>query len=397
MSKKAKIYASIRDAKVMAAQGEMTGKPTFNTLARKVTDAAKGDARFDKRKPGDESSWNNPYCVDILVPDDDGTLHAVIQTSDQCTVRHPFTWDGSDIVLGDGDPEKALAHTVYASDLTPAPDATVTATAAAGAKEGDDAAVITAQAAGVFHAHERGCKITAEKVWKEGQPVDFQWMPEGVHTIVAGWGDRAIQLTVNCTKESAETVQASLDAWKAEHPNRTPFGCIEHKEQDAAVRVKNFLWNDTPGKSGIYCSAVPTKLGASNVSGKVFDAWSPTFTTDAETDKCKCSDCGQTVVKCNAKGDCNGVAVFPKGARGHSDTPASVTGVGASVGSLTNKPAFEDILSVTASKKGEVIKEAVIVKRKTSAEILAELEASMPKPKTSAEILASLARAGKPA
>lgn len=178
-----------------------------------------------------------------------------------------------------------------------------------------------------------GSVLAADKPWNPGEQVEFMWMPAGTSTICAGFRKGSIELTVNCDENTAAAVQASLESWREERPKQEPFGCIEHKEQEASFRVGascGFKWND----DGVYLAAEPTTLGAQNVNGRVHRSWSPSFTTDADYSKAT---------------ERGGVLMFPEGARGSRSNPAQITGVDFCVGTLTNKPAFHSMSPVKAS------------------------------------------------
>jgi len=180
-----------------------------------------------------------------------------------------------------------------------------------------------------------GSVLAADKPWSPGEQVQFMWMPAGVHTICAGFRKGSIQLTVNCDQNTAAAVQASLEEWRNERPKQEPFGCIEHKEQEASFRVGascGFQWN----QDGVYLAAEPTTLGAQNVNGKIHRSWSPSFTTDADYSKAT---------------EKNGMLLFPEGVRGSRSNPAQITGVDFCVGTLTNKPAFHAMSPVKASEE----------------------------------------------
>lgn len=178
-----------------------------------------------------------------------------------------------------------------------------------------------------------GSVLAADKPWSPGEQVEFMWMPAGTSTICAGFRKGSIELTVNCDENTAAAVQASLESWREERPKQEPFGCIEHKEQEASFRVGascGFKWNN----DGVYLAAEPTTLGANNVNGRVHRSWSPSFTTDADYSKAT---------------ERGGVLMFPEGARGSRSNPAQITGVDFCVGTLTNKPAFHSMSPVKAS------------------------------------------------
>jgi hypothetical protein len=125
-----------------------------------------------------------------------------------------------------------------------------------------------------------------------------------------------------------------------------PYGCIEHQEKERAFEPKQFAWKESP-EPGIYCSAIPTKLGESNVNGRMQTSFSPCFRHDARFSTAKCTDCDKGATEC----ECDGVLAFQDGVRGSESNPAHIVGVfEKSVGSLTNWPAFKDILPVTAKE-----------------------------------------------
>lgn len=190
-----------------------------------------------------------------------------------------------------------------------------------------------------LHSSAAGDKLGASAPWKCGEPVEFMFMPAGVHTITAGFRSGSIELTVQCDEATAEAVQASLERWREERPKQEPFGCVEHREHEASVRVSasgGFKWKE----DGVYLAAEPTTLGAENVNGKVHRSWSPSFTTDADYDQAK-----------EVKGSGGQVTlVFPEGVRGSRSNPAAITGVDFCVGTLTNKPAFHAMSPVKSSE-----------------------------------------------
>lgn len=189
----------------------------------------------------------------------------------------------------------------------------------------------------VVHCKSSGVALPGSAKWELDVPVQFQWLPGGTTTIVAHYGSSPIELTVHCDQQAAGVVQASYEQWLG-RSRQEPFGCIEHREEEAAIRlpkgIGRFVWKDEP-EPGIFCTAVPTDLGAKNVNGRVHRAWSPSFTTDAD------------YASMEKQGNC---LVFPDGVRGSASNPARVTGVAFSVGSLTNKPAFKNILPVRAKQ-----------------------------------------------
>src|SRR5204862_1230840 len=132
-----------------------------------------------------------------------------------------------------------------------------------------------------------------------------------------------------------------------------PYGCVEHRAEERAFEPIKFEWRDDP-EPAIYCTAEPSELGARNVNGKIHTSFSPTFDTDADYHLLKCSECNKTKCSCSEQH----LWIFPDGARGAEDNPASVTRIDAqSVGSLTNWPAFKEILPIAARQNVIIIEE----------------------------------------
>lgn len=190
-------------------------------------------------------------------------------------------------------------------------------------------------------------ELKADTNWSLDKQAKIMWMPGGISTVSAGYNDRTIRLTVDCDEDTAKTAKASYQAWRSELPKQKPFLCIEHREQESAGNPETFEW-DEEKEPGVYCSLMPSGLGVKNVNERIHRSFSPSFTTDAEYHKCICADCEKKVGVCK----CNGPLTFPKGVRGSEGNPAKVTGIGFSVGSLTNKPAFKTIAPVKARQGG---------------------------------------------
>ena len=115
----AKASQSDDGTEVHAAHGETTGKPSFRTLMDRVQQAVQEDSRFDTDSHGyaegsQEDLVREPRCVDVLVPDDDGKLSAVVATDDGRLVVAGFTWDGQDVKMDDGEPRPTEVTAVYA-------------------------------------------------------------------------------------------------------------------------------------------------------------------------------------------------------------------------------------------------------------------------------------------
>lgn len=182
---------------------------------------------------------------------------------------------------------------------------------------------------------EHGNEILLEKPWKQGEPVEFMYMPAGRHEITAGFRGKAISMVVSIDPVSTtKTLSDCFETLTSEAPKQKPFGCIEHKEEDASVWAKGFVAKE----DGVYLIAEPSALGEHNVNGRIHRSWSPSFTTDADYAKAK---------------EREGVFYFPDGVRGSAKNPAEITGVAFCVGTLTNKPAFRNINPVMAKMEHE--------------------------------------------
>ena len=171
------------------------------------------------------------------------------------------------------------------------------------------------------------------KAWKQDENVEFMYMPTGVFVANgASYRGKGIVLAVKVDPvETTAQLKASLNDLVTRYPKQKPFGCIEHREEDASVWASDFVAKD----AGVYLVAQPSSLGESHVNGKIHRGWSPAFTTDAEYDK--------AVLK-------NNVYYFPDGVRGSLSNPARVTGTDLCVGTLTNKPAIKNLDPVMASQ-----------------------------------------------
>jgi len=214
----------------------------------------------------------------------------------------------------------------------------------------------------IVHCRASGSKLRADAApdWAQDVPVEFCYMPGGLHTINAGFcgpitkGRAAsINLTLDVDPDrDAAICQASAEALKAETPKQDIYGCYEHDEKKASLWAKDVAAGIF--KSGvdpvhqepcILLAAVPSGDGAADVNKKNWRSWSPSFSTNAEYTKCKCSRCEETISAC----DCEKPAFyFPPEARGSAEKPAQITGIDAVLGTLTNKPAFRAMPPVRA-------------------------------------------------
>ena len=253
-------------------------------------------------------------------------------------------------------------------------------------------AKMAAEFKNVVTCRDNGAAIKESKPWAMDTEVEFMYLPAGIHTITAGFRDKAIKLTVEVDESTAQTVQASFDNLLATTPKQKPFGCIEHDERDASVWANRFFWNgEESGDHGVYLAAEPSARGVEHVNGKIHRSWSPSFTTDADYAKAKEKD---------------GVLYFPEGARGSVTNPARVTGIAPCVGTLTNKPAFKAIAPVRAKEGGtgtltsaEVMEELKAKRQETDA-VFAEIKAKQfpveEENLTTEQVLAQLRQTGSP-
>lgn len=203
----------------------------------------------------------------------------------------------------------------------------------------------------VFCRDYAGTPIDASAKWDPDHETKFMHMPAGVHTITAGFRDRAVRLTVDVEPtQTASVLQASFDRLQSSAPKQKPFGCVEHDERDASFWPTRF----ESGSDGVYLAGEPSALGAEHVNGKIHRSWSPSFTTDADYAHATCSQCHEEGGECACKGS---ILEFPDGVRGSVSNPARVTGTAFVVGTLTNKPAFRAIAPVKA-KEADAVKAA---------------------------------------
>ena len=192
--------------------------------------------------------------------------------------------------------------------------------------------------------------------WSSERAVKFCWAPGGVHTITAGFSgpstkgrDCALTLTVDVVPErDAKVCQSSMDAIKAAKPDQEPYGCFEHDEKQASVWASSFSAGADPvyGRPSVLLEGRPSGSGAKAVNDRDWRRWSPSFGTDADYDKCQCTNCQSMVAAC----ECAKPALtFPDGVRGSQSNPARITGVAFVLGTLTNRPAFSAMPPVKAT------------------------------------------------
>jgi phage I-like protein len=138
-------------------------------------------------------------------------------------------------------------------------------------------------------------------------PAEIMYMPAGRSTIRANVNGKPKQITVNVTKDTVDTLQASLAKLFTEPVQ--PFIDFNHKEDESAAVPTGFSWSD----EGIMLALDWTSAGKSAVEGKTYRYFSPTFLL---------SEAGE---------------------------PTSLPDSGP-VGALTNNPAFRRMKRITAAE-----------------------------------------------
>lgn len=173
-----------------------------------------------------------------------------------------------------------------------------------------------------------------------GEMARVMFAPAGVHTISCGCGGVASAVvSVKIDAETARVLQASLEAANANSaPQRACFD-KNHEEKEAMAWPTRFLWSETP-EPGVYAEVEWSDLGKQYVQGKVFRAFSGAFYSDAALPKPKTIRSGQSIT-------------IPEGKRGSESNPARMTGlVFPFAGTLTNDPAFRQIMPLWAERAG---------------------------------------------
>jgi hypothetical protein len=107
---------------------------------------------------------------------------------------------------------------------------------------------IGASAANIIHCRDSGVAIAKSTKWTADVPAEFQWMPGGVTTITASFNGKPIELTVECDEQAAQSVQASFDGWRQERPKQKVYGCVEHREEEAALWPEKFERRSRAGR-----------------------------------------------------------------------------------------------------------------------------------------------------
>jgi hypothetical protein len=167
----------------------------------------------------------------------------------------------------------------------------------------------------------------------------LMYAPAGVHTITPAAGNGSIEITVAVDQNTAAVLNASLAAMNARLFPQRCFIDKEHEGKEATAWPENFFWSETaPDGShapGVYLKCQMTALGRQLIDGKIFRAFSPSITTDTGL-KNKDIRPGQHLT-------------IKAGKRGSKENPARLNGVAPpDIGTLTNLPAFKDILPLFA-------------------------------------------------
>lgn len=162
----------------------------------------------------------------------------------------------------------------------------------------------------------------------------LMYAPGGEHVAVMGYGPAVAEVALRITPETAQVLQASLEAALRAHAPQRPFLDKNHEPGDGATGwPSEFFWSDSP-QPGVYLRAELSDLGRAMIQGKIMRAFSPSFHSDADLP---------------AKPVKGQVIRIPAGKRGSKENPARMTGINfPDAGTLTNDPAFRKILPLWA-------------------------------------------------
>jgi hypothetical protein len=176
----------------------------------------------------------------------------------------------------------------------------------------------------------------ASEVLRASDP--WMFAPGGVHTITCAYGSGAANVTLRIDESTVPVLNAALAKLNATHAPQRAFIDKEHDQQAGATAwPQRFEWREQP-QAGVYVVVEPSALGKSLVDGKVMRAFSPSFLSDAELPS---SPRAGTTVRLQA------------GKRGSVEHPARMIGLDfPAVGTLTNDPAFRQILPLWAKNAG---------------------------------------------
>lgn len=330
------------------ASGTPSHQEFYGKLNKAVSDAIAADIRF-QRPASPRDCGSSPICcawaIDILLTGKD--YEAVVCMPDQKLFRIGFSYDekADKATLNEGELKATVRTTVY-SHLA--------------AERLDQ--VRAAEMENAIRCHQpiiEGVRVAGEADWRQGETVSFVYLPEGKHNVTAGFRKGSVTMAVVVDKDTVAACQADLDMQRSRDPIQRPYGCVDHDEKAASVRLpsrekmeaghKDFSYID--GK-GVMLKAEATKLGADNVNGGIHWSWSPSFFTDAAYAKSDCMRCATDVNDCKCR---EPLLAIRAGERGSAENPARITGVAFQLGTLTNKPAFRAMPPVKASDKTEEV------------------------------------------
>lgn len=161
----------------------------------------------------------------------------------------------------------------------------------------------------------------------------IMYVPGGDHLACMGYGEGAAEVALRVSPETAQVLQASLEAALKAHAPQRPFLDKNHEVVEATGWPVAFFWSDAP-QPGVYVRAELSALGQQLIDGKVMRAFSPSFHSDA--------DLPSRPIK-------GKVITIPAGKRGSKENPARMTRIHfPDCGTLTNDPAFRKILPLWA-------------------------------------------------
>lgn len=175
-------------------------------------------------------------------------------------------------------------------------------------------------------------------------PSVVMFAPGGRHTIspavMGSAGKASAVVTLLIDASTAAVLQASLDYLNSSHAPQKALFDKNHEGREAMAWPTRFEWRDSP-QPGVYASVEWSKLGRDYVTGKVLRAFSGQFFCDAELPKPKAVRAGQTYS-------------LAAGKRGSPENPARIEGLDFPyAGTLTNDPAFREILPLFAENQAE--------------------------------------------
>src|ERR1051326_9071499 len=109
-------------------------------------------------------------------------------------------------------------------------------------------------------------------------PAELMVMPAGTHTIHGQRKGKHVQMTLQVDRDTAATMQAALEAHRADGKQR-PFFDFDHEKKAASAWPQRFVWREKPA-AGVYAAVEWSKAGADAIAGKAYRAFSPAFFPD---------------------------------------------------------------------------------------------------------------------